>query len=403
MKQKKEKVSIPFIIVGICLIYLIIVLIVFKNPFVSSYTLEAGQKLTMKQLLNDDVEASFLTKIDDSIIRKVGEHEVRLKAKGGTYSVIVNTVDTKAPQGDVQKKVLWLNDPVRPEEFVKNIKDETEVKVSLVKPVNVKKTGQRTVYIQLIDDGGNVTKYKTTATVKKDTKGPVITTPQSYTVQKGDTLSYKKDVRVVDNRDGVITDYQVDASQVNLNKVGNYVVTYTAIDSLKNKTVKKVQVRVVSYDLAKIKKEADRYAKIILNQIVTPKMTKAQKLKKIYNYVQTHYTYQGQHEGTIEDFYIDALNGFKKHTGDCYVVNAMARYLLEKVNIETYGLVIHGKSTDHISFMANTGDGWYHYSAFKKKSGLNLFKWTDAQMLEHYKRVDGVEKIDKGNLPATPK
>lgn len=403
MNKKEKNSKIPYLIVSICFIYLAIVMYIFKNPFVYSYTLEAGKQLTVKQLLKEEVEASFLTKIDDSIIRKVGEHEVRVKAKGGTYSVIVNTVDTIAPQGKVIKKNIWLNDPLKADELVKNIKDETEVKVSFLNKVNTKKLGKQEVTLQLEDMGGNTTKYKTTINIKKDTEGPVITTPQSFTVQKGDSIFYKKGVKVVDNRDGVITHFDVDTSKVNLNKIGNYIATYIAKDSLNNVTKKNVQVRVVSYDLAKVKKELDSRSDKILKKLINSNMSKAKKLEKIYDYVQNNYIYQATHEGTIDDFYIDALNGFKTGRGDCYVVNAMVRYLLEKCDIETYGLVIKGKTTDHISFMANTGDGWYHYSAFKKKSGLRLFKWTDAQIFNHYKNVDGVTQLEKGNLPDTPK
>ena len=131
-------------------------------------------------------------------------------------------------------------------------------------------------------------------------------------------------------------------------------------------------------------------------------MSKSQKLKAIYEYVRDSYTYVGEHEGTETDFYLDALNGFKTYKGDCYVVNAMARYLLEKVDIETYGVKITTDKTNHISFMANIGDGWYHYCAFKKKSGLQIYKWTDAQIMDHYKSIEQVISITK-NLPATPK
>ena len=382
--------------------FLVIVMFVFRSPFVSEYTLEAGDQLEVKNLLKDDVEASFITSIDESITHSVGVHDVQLSAKGTKYTVKINTVDTVAPKAKVKNITTYLNDPIDPQAFIESIDDQTNVKVSISNKIDNTQEGKQTVELLFTDEGDNQTKLNATVTIKKDTQGPVIQTPQSFSVEKGGTISYKKDVTVTDNRDGEITNYNIDSSKVNLNKIGLYQVTYSAEDQLKNKTTKVVQVRVTSYDVEKVKKEADKYAQKILNKIVNDKMSKSQKLKAIYEYVRDSYTYVGEHEGTETDFYLDALNGFKTYKGDCYVVNAMARYLLEKVDIETYGVKITTDKTNHISFMANIGDGWYHYCAFKKKSGLQIYKWTDAQIMDHYKSIEQVISITK-NLPATPK
>ena len=382
--------------------FLVIVMFVFRSPFVSEYTLEAGDQLEVKNLLKDDVEASFITSIDESITHSVGVHDVQLSAKGTKYTVKINTVDTVAPKAKVKNITTYLNDPIDPQAFIESIDDQTNVKVSISNKIDNTKEGKQTVELLFTDEGDNQTKLNATVTIKKDTQGPVIQTPQSFSVEKGGTISYKKDLTVTDNRDGEITNYNIDSSKVNLNKIGLYQVTYSAEDQLKNKTTKVVQVRVTSYDVEKVKKEADKYAQKILNKIVNDKMSKSQKLKAIYEYVRDSYTYVGEHEGTETDFYLDALNGFKTYKGDCYVVNAMARYLLEKVDIETYGVKITTDKTNHISFMANIGDGWYHYCAFKKKSGLQIYKWTDAQIMDHYKSIEQVISITK-NLPATPK
>ena len=395
----KKKV---YFILGGCFVFLVIVMFIFRTPFVSEYTLEAGDQLEVKNLLKDDVEASFITSIDESITKSVGVHDIQLSAKGTKYTVKINTVDTVAPKAKVKNITTYLNDSIDPQAFIESIDDQTKVKASISNKIDNTKEGKQNVELLFTDEGDNQTKLNATVTIKKDTQGPVIQTPQSFSVEKGGTISYKKDVTVTDNRDGEITNYNVDSSKVNLNKIGLYQVTYSAEDQLKNKTTKVVQVRVTSYDVEKVKKEADKYAQKILNKIINDKMTKSQKVKAIYEYVRDSYTYVGEHKGTETDFYLDALNGFKTYKGDCYVVNAMARYLLEKVDIETYGVKITTDKTNHLSFMANIGDGWYHYCAFKKKSGLQIYKWTDAQIMDHYKSIEQVISITK-NLPATPK
>lgn len=401
-KYKIKDQTIIDITLIICFLFLAIVMFIFRNPFINELQIEAGQSLTVEDILKDkDVKVELITPIDESITNKVGEHKLNLKAKGGQYSVTIKVVDTVAPTAKLKKPTLFLNDPVDPQQFIESIDDETEVKVTITNKIDVSKKGKVKVQLLLKDEGENETKYETEVSVEKDTKGPEIKIPSIINVEKGGTIAYKKNLEVIDNRDGKIEKVDIDTSKVDLNKVGTYPVTYSAEDSLKNKTTKVVQVRVAAYDIVKVKKEADEYAQKILDRILKNQKTEAQKLKAIYDWTMNNYTYNGLHEGTVDDFYKDALTGFKTGKGDCYVVNAMARYLLEKVNIETYGMKIHGVSTDHISFMADIGDGWYHYCAFKKKSGLKIYKWTDEKMLNHYKSADGVNSLPT-NIPKTP-
>lgn len=401
-KYKIKDQTIIDITLIICFLFLAIVMFIFRNPFINELQIEAGQSLTVEDILKDkDVKVELITPIDESITNKVGEHKLNLKAKGGQYSVTIKVVDTVAPTAKLKKPTLFLNDPVDPQQFIESIDDETEVKVTITNKIDVSKKGKVKVQLLLKDEGKNETKYETEGSVEKDTKGPEIKIPSIINVEKGGTIAYKKNLEVIDNRDGKIEKVDIDTSKVDLNKVGTYPVTYSAEDSLKNKTTKVVQVRVAAYDIVKVKKEADEYAKQILKKLITNRMTNKQKLDKIYEYVRSHYIYNGQHSGTIDDFYNDALTGFKTGKGDCYVVNAMARYLLETAGIETYGVDLDGTDMHHISFMVNVNDGWYHYCAFKKKSGIRIYKWTDKQMIAHYKQF-GITKMPS-NVPHTPK
>ena len=236
-----------------------------------------------------------------------------------------------------------------------------------------KKEGKQDIEILLTDAGNNVTTIKTSIKLKLDDEAPVIEAPASITVKKGDTVSYRSKIKVTDNRDGEMTNYKIDSSAVNLDKTGNYEVKIEATDALNNTSTKIIKVRVVSYLVTDIIAEADAYAYDIIDKIIKSGMSKKEKLDAIYNYVKESYKYVAKHEGTIDNYYKDALTGFKTGKGDCYVVNAMARYLLERVGIKTYGLDLAGSDMRHISFMANVGDGWYHYCAFRKKSGIRIY------------------------------
>lgn len=82
-----------------------------------------------------------------------------------------------------------------------------------------------------------------------DNKGPKITLagPSEITINIGDKYKEQGVESVVDNRDGQIPPQKVKISgKVNTSKVGNYEITYSIEDSLKNKTEVVRKVKVVS-------------------------------------------------------------------------------------------------------------------------------------------------------------
>ena len=167
MKNILREIKLPYLIVGICIIYLAVVMFIFRNPFVSEYELEAGDKLKIKSLLKQDVKASFLTEINEDITKTVGDHDIQVKAKGGTYTVTIHTVDTIKPKVSTKNATIYLNDPVDPKTFVKSIKDQTNVKVTIQNKIDNTKTGKQKVQLLFVDDGGNKVKKEVTANIKK--------------------------------------------------------------------------------------------------------------------------------------------------------------------------------------------------------------------------------------------
>lgn len=398
--MKKKKIYIGILIIGIFIS--IFMIYWFQNPFVDEYTIEAGNSIKIEDLIEDPKvkDPQFVTKIDKSIINKVGQHKITVKANDRTFNININVVDTIPPRVTTCTYNYFIGDQFDAYKFIKKLEDQTDVKIKMNDKVDLNKEGKYNVTISCSDEGNNQITKKVKLNIQKDTEAPIIEAPNSIFVVKGESVIYKKYVKVKDNRDGIIKQISVDSSQVNLNKTGSYYVVFKAQDSTGNKSTKKVLVVVTTQQASQAKKEAKKYANIILKKIIDDSMTDDQKLKAIYNYVRENYRYTSQHEGTIDDYYVDALNGFKTRKGDCYVVNAMARFLLDEVGIESIGLVLHGSDMNHISFMVNLGDGWYHYCAFKKLSGVRIYKWTDQQMIDYYSFC-GIRKIPS-TVPKTP-
>ena len=377
MKNKKEKIFIK--ILSVCLVLIFVFVIYwFRNPFVSEITIEAGQEIKLNDLIKYENARSpqIITEISDDITNKVGTHQITVNGNDREHTVSIHVIDTIVPEVTTQTYTYYIGNDFDASEFIKKSIDETTVTATMKDKIDLNVEDTYNVEIVFSDEGNNTVTKTAKLIVKKDTEPPVIEAPTQITVVKGEAVLYKKQVTVTDNCDGEITNFEVDNSKVNLTQVGSYYVTYSAIDKNGNKAIKTVLVAVTSKEAAEAKKEAKEYAQKILKEIITDSMDDEDKLKAIYDYVMYHYTYVATHE--------DALNGFKTGRGDCYVVNAMARFLLDEVGIDTYGLVLEGTDMNHISFMANVGDGWYHYCAFKKKSGIRIYKWTDEQMIEHY-------------------
>ncbi len=107
--------------------------------------------------------------------------------------------------------------------------------------VKAKNTDGEITYLAYLSCG----KYHSTT----DNQGPeiILNGEDEITIARGSTYQEKGIKTVKDNEDGKMDnkDVTIDASKVDTENIGTYTVTYTAYDSLKNKTVKKRTVKVV--------------------------------------------------------------------------------------------------------------------------------------------------------------
>jgi len=143
----------------------------------------------------------------------------------------------------VNDKVNWLKGITASDN--KDGKITKKVKVNC-KKVNLKKPGKYTVTYSVTDKAGNKTVKKVAIRVKRD-KAPVINGAKNQTIYVNNSISYKKGVKAIDDRDGNITKrIKINSSKVNRKKPGKYPVIYSVKDRSGNKTTKKVYVRVIA-------------------------------------------------------------------------------------------------------------------------------------------------------------
>lgn len=143
----------------------------------------------------------------------------------------------------VQEKINWLKGITAVDNVDRKITKKVKVDC---KKVNLKKPGKYTVTYSVTDKAGNKTVKKATIRVKRD-KAPVIKGAKNQTIYVNNSISYKKGVKAIDDRDGNITKrIKINSSKVNRKKPGKYPVIYSVKDRSGNKTTKKIYIRVIA-------------------------------------------------------------------------------------------------------------------------------------------------------------
>lgn len=267
------------------IIFLLIVLYFFRNPFYDEITIEAGSQLTINDLLKEEtVDPDFVSKPDNQLLSTVGRHNIKVKTKYAQYNVSLNIIDTIAPQATINNKTMWIGDEITSDLFVSNVQDASPVSTSFLEQPDLNKEGKQNVVIVLKDVSGNTTQYKATLTLQKDTEAPIISTVNTIIANQGDTVLYKKNTKVTDNRDAKVA-LNIDSTQVNYNKSGTYYAIYSATDKAGNKATKKVKVIILSNSDTALKEEAQKLANQFIEKVAKDKKTKQEKLKVCYDYI----------------------------------------------------------------------------------------------------------------------
>lgn len=367
----------------------------------SSVTVEAG---TMPNIRLEDFidtskyEAELETDLSVLDYSKPRVHEVVIKVDGRRVSSCIEVIDTTPPLAKALNKSIWNDEKPEADYFVSDIVDVSSVQVYYKIEPDFTVLGNQSVSIVLEDEYGNKSELTAMAYIKKDNEAPVISGVYDRTVYIGNTISYKKNVIVTDNRDEDL-DFQVDSSAVNLQVEGTYPVIYTATDSAGNTVSKSVNITVKKFEIS----EDELYAAVdeVLNEITNDQMTKLEVAYEIYQWIKRHVGYTGYSDKS--DWMMEAYRGIKNGIGDCFTYFAVSKALLTRSNIDNMDITRVGGRTQHFWNLVNCGDGWYHFDACPHKDHLESFMLTDKEVDEYTeKRGNNYYTFDKSLYPRTP-
>jgi hypothetical protein len=368
----------------------------------NSVSIEAGSKmdLTVEDFVNKDkYQASFVTDLTTLDISKPTVHQIQINVNGRTVTGTIEVIDTTPPTATINNQQVWKGENPVANTFVKDIKDASEVTVSYQGTPDFSKLGEQEVILDLVDSSSNHTQLKALCTIKTDSEAPVIMGAGDKTVYIGDSVSYKKGVRVEDNKDKDLT-FTVDSSKVNLKKEGNYTVTYSAKDSSGNKTTKSITITVKKFLISEDK--VNEMADEVLAKIVDYGMTNRETAYEIYKWIKQHISYTGTSDKS--DWLAEAYRGMTNGVGDCFTYYAVAQALLTRADIDNMRVTRVGGRTKHFWNLINCGDGWYHFDSCPNKDHKPSFMLTDAEVAALTKlRGNNYYTFDKTLYPETPK
>ncbi|MFR7592144.1 MAG: polysaccharide deacetylase family protein [Longibaculum sp.] len=174
-------------------------------------------------------------------IDKLGQYNIIYTIDNKEYSLEVDIIDTTAPNFDISDLEVDLGSDISPEQFVKNIQDETEVKLKFKDEYDLTRAGVQQVTIVAEDEAGNKTEKTAQLTIVKDEEKPTLSGLHTITITKGQKINYLSGIKAKDNRDPE-PKIEVNSSQVNTSKVGTYEVQYTVTDRSGNQNTYKEKV-----------------------------------------------------------------------------------------------------------------------------------------------------------------
>lgn len=225
---------------------------------------------------------------------------------------------------------------------------------------------------------------KSSLTVKPaDTTAPEFSGVKDIVVYLGDSVSYREGVTVTDNDDENVQ-FSVDASKVDLTRLGVYEVTYTATDKRGNTAAVTSYVTVIEPledgedSSVCTKEELDALCRSILDDILTDGMTDRQKAEAIYNRVN-----KIKYVNTNEDpnWIGRAYTGLTTNKGDCVNYWAASKALLTMAGIPSYDIERLG-GPDHYWQIVYVDGGWYHFDACPtlRTNQFRCFLRTDSEV-----------------------
>lgn len=254
--------------------------------------------------------------------------------------------------------------------------------------------------------GGRSAKKTATVDVTVDKESPVISGVRVIAVSVGEAVAYRDGVTVTDDCDGTI-ELTVDDSQVDLETVGEYLITYTATDRTGKKTT--VESKVNVYD-NKISEEM-LWEKLdpIIEKEGLKGLSKVDQVQRIWEYVHDEAKIFYSGESKKGDWVRGAYDALINHYGDCFTYYSLSKAFFVRLGIENLDIFKFpdkGESNSHYWSMVNIGTSsspvWYYYDSTRVRDPMgDTYLVTDRQMSYMKTKRPDLYDTDLSGYPKT--
>ena len=328
-------------------------------------TLEYGQTVSREDLLYaPEKDAALISDEDLEMINAapVGEYEITSTNGKQTRTCHITVQDTQGPVLELKEYQTYPNHQVQISNFVVSATDISgEVTLTMVTVPDCSQVGNYTIVIEATDIHGNVTTGETTLYIATDFWPPVFYgVSNDLYVEKYSQPDFLAGVTAVDAADGTV-EVTVDASRVNTDAAGTYVVIYTARDSSGNEATYRRKVH-VSHD------EKDTAA--LVESVAAGLENDPEKIR---DYVRSSIRYS--HSWGGED---PVWQGFVDKHGNCYVHALCLKAILDQKGYNSQLIWVTAKS--HYWLIIEIEPGvWRHIDATPSDLHGRYSLMTDEQ------------------------
>jgi len=385
-------------VLSIFLLVIAFILTRIRKPYSEIMVVEAGDELFSAAYFFNNIEdgAYYLTDIKDIELNHVCENDIKIKLNGLVYNVKLKVKDTIPPKITGATDVTgYVGEGVLPEDFIEGVVDNTEVYYEYASPPDFYTEGDTLVTINVIDEGGNVANVTRHLTIVRDDEPPKIIGACDRSVRINERIIYRDEVYVTDNRPGATL--EVDNSNVDVTREGDYTVTYKATDVSGNVTTTSVCFSVIDMPFENVSEEIlEAKFKEVYDSIIDDAMTDREKVFAIYQY-DCGIKYVPTSDKT--DYRQNAYRGMVTGEGDCYTNYSIARVLFEMAGFENLCVVLKDKS--HTYNLVDFGEGFLIFDACRIKGfDIETFLPSYKELLTdpRYNNL-GIENIDTSLYP----
>jgi len=408
-RRQLQRLLVHVVVIGVfCAIVIgIAIFLMGFNKVYKNVTIEAGETVTIADLLKDaDPDAYFtadsadIAHEDGSLDTNItGEFEVFVKTGWKSHKVNITIEDTVAPQFDVTDVTTVTNGTtsnVKAADFASNIIDATTVEFSFEAQPDFATEGPQNVVIVGTDAGGNVTKKDAILTLSIDNEAPTIS-GSDFDAYVDESISYKSQIAASDNSGAELT-IDVDTSAVDTATVGTYPVTYTVTDPAGNAATLTINVNIKEHSAS----EQSLFAQCddILAGIITDSMSKTEQAKAIFDWIHANIGWYNDSEKG--DWVKAAVDGLAAHRGDCYTYFSISKALLTRAGIQNMDIerIPEGDRMHYWNLIdVEDGTGWHHFDATPRVGHPDLFMRTDEWMREYSASHEKCFNYDESKYP----